>query len=68
MATIENIYENISSVNHTNISTAQIPQISVQENPQNQLIEAQDFPPVQTSFPSPNQPLTIKLDRDSYLI
>ena len=68
MAAIENIYENTSSINHTNTSTTQIPQISVQANPQNKLIEAQDFPLVQTSFPSPNQPLTIKLDKDSYLI
>ena len=44
------------------------PSNTVQENPQNQLIGAQALPLVQTSFPYPNQPLTIKLDRDNYLI
>ena len=68
MAAIENIYENTSSINHTNTSTTQIPQMSVQANPQNQLIGAQALPLVQASFPYPNQPLTIKLDKDSYLI
>ena len=68
IATTGNISENTSFVNLTNISTTQIPQITVQANPQNQLITAQVFPLVQTSFPSPNQPLTIKLDRDNYLI
>ena len=68
MTTNRNIYENTPSINPTNISTAQIPQISVQANPQNQLIKAQTLPLVQTSFPSSNQPLTIKLDRDDYLI
>ena len=68
MTTIGNILENTSFVNPKNISTTQIPQISVQANPQNQLIRAQVLPLVQTSFPSPNRPLTIKLDKDNYLI
>ena len=68
IATSGNISENTSFVNLTNTSTTQIPQITVQANPQNQLIRAQVLPLVQTSFPSPNEPLTIKLDRDNYLI
>ena len=68
IATSGNISENTSFVNLTNTSTTQIPQITVQANPQNQLIRAQVLPLVQTSFPSPNQLLTIKLDRDNYLI
>ena len=68
MITIRNIPENTSSINPTNISTTQIPQILVQTNPQNQLIGAQALPLIQTSFQSPNQSLTIKLDKDNYLI
>ena len=68
MTTIRNTPENTSSIKPTKIFTAQIPQILVQANPQNQLIRAQAFHLVQTSFQSPNQPLTIKLDKDNYLI